>query len=164
MNNTDTLQAVVDTAKAVVEAAVPAVASTNDSLVSAVTANTDKVLTLGEALQSQSAVIVIFGVMVTIVLILIAMVQWRMLSVLQGMSAGKVSGAQAPAAVAQAPVAAAPTTLHPGLSDEKLFAIITAAVVHALGENVKVVSFKPTDTSNWTNQGRSDLHSQRKVA
>jgi hypothetical protein len=156
MNNTDTVQAVVEA----VQTALPL---SNDTLKAAVAANAEKVMTLGDALHSQNAVIILIGVLVTLVLVIVTMVQWRMLGVLQQMTVAKNAPASAPAQQLAPVQAVAPSTIHPGLSDEKLFAIITAAV-HSMGDNLKVVQFKPTDTTNWTNQGRSDLHSMRKVA
>jgi len=54
-------------------------------------------------------------------------------------------------------------TIHPGLSDEKFVAIITAAITHACGGPVNVVKFKPLNTMDWTwaVQGRVGLHTNK---
>ncbi|MCL2283769.1 MAG: hypothetical protein FWC26_10695 [Fibromonadales bacterium] len=66
---------------------------------------------------------------------------------------------------AAAPVAAmaAAQTIHPGLSDDKFVAIITAAITHACGGPVNVVKFKPLNTMDWTwaVQGRVGLHTNK---
>lgn len=78
----------------------------------------------------------------------------------------------APAKPTAAPVAkpvAAPTqaaapvvakTIHPGLSDEKLFAILAVAASEALGKPSAVVKFRSKDSMDWTwsVQGRVGLH------
>ncbi|MDR2553942.1 MAG: OadG family protein [Fibromonadaceae bacterium] len=55
-------------------------------------------------------------------------------------------------------------TIHPGMSDEKFVAIISAAAAHALGgKAVSVVKFKPLNTMDWTwaIQGRVSLHTHK---
>ena len=54
-------------------------------------------------------------------------------------------------------------TIHPGLSDEKFVAIVTAAITHACGGPVNVVKFKPLNTMDWTwaVQGRVGLHTNK---
>jgi hypothetical protein len=55
-------------------------------------------------------------------------------------------------------------TIHPGMSDEKFVAIISAAAAHALGgKPVSVVKFKPLNTMDWTwaVQGRVSLHTHK---
>jgi len=72
-----------------------------------------------------------------------------------------------PAAAAQhrsaQPGALVAQTIHPGLSDEKFVAIITAAITHACGGPVNVVKFKPLNTMDWTwaVQGRVGLHTNK---
>ena len=65
----------------------------------------------------------------------------------------------APIAQAQA-VATAPATIHPGLSDEQLMAILAVAATEALGQAVNIVSFRPLDSMDWTwsIQGRVQHH------
>jgi len=55
-------------------------------------------------------------------------------------------------------------TIHPGMSDEKFVAIISAAAAHALGgKAVSVVKFRPLNTMDWTwaIQGRVSLHTHK---
>jgi len=55
-------------------------------------------------------------------------------------------------------------TIHPGMSDEKFIAIISAAAAHALGgAQVSVVKFKPLNTLDWTwaIQGKVALHTHK---
>ncbi|MDR2594834.1 MAG: OadG family protein [Fibromonadaceae bacterium] len=55
-------------------------------------------------------------------------------------------------------------TIHPGMSDEKFIAIISAAAAHAFGgAQVSVVKFKPLNTMDWTwaIQGRVSLHTHK---
>jgi hypothetical protein len=61
-------------------------------------------------------------------------------------------------------VVASAKTIHPGMSDEKFVAIISAAAAHALGgKPVSVVKFKPLNTMDWTwaVQGRVSLHTHK---
>jgi len=55
-------------------------------------------------------------------------------------------------------------TIHPGMSDEKFIAVISAAAAHALGgKPVTVVKFRPLNTMDWTwaIQGRVSLHTRK---
>jgi len=55
-------------------------------------------------------------------------------------------------------------TIHPGMSDEKFIALISAAAAHAFGgAQVSVVKFKPLNTMDWTwtIQGRVSLHTHK---
>ena len=55
---------------------------------------------------------------------------------------------------------AAPATIHPGLTDEQLMAILAGAATEALGQAVAVVSFRPLGSMDWTwsIQGRVQHH------
>lgn len=66
----------------------------------------------------------------------------------------------APAVVAPA-TTVAPATIHPGLSDEQLMAILAVAATETLGQAVAVVSFRPLGSMDWTwsIQGRVQHHS-----
>ena len=75
-------------------------------------------------------------------------------------AASSKGGVSAPASAPAAP--SAPATIHPGMSDDKLAAILAVAAAEALGKNVEVVSFKPVDSKDWTQQGRAALHSHHK--
>ena len=61
--------------------------------------------------------------------------------------------------------AAAPTTIHPGLSDDKLLAILAVAAQEAVGQAVSVVKFRHMGSMDWTwsVQGRVGLHSSHKL-
>jgi hypothetical protein len=65
-----------------------------------------------------------------------------------------------PAAATPAVVAPAPTSIHPGLTDEQLMAILAVAATEALGQAVAVVSFRPLGSMDWTwsIQGRVQHH------
>lgn len=62
----------------------------------------------------------------------------------------------APSAAPQA------ASIHPGMSDEKLAAILAVAAAEAIGKNVEIVKFKSVDSKDWTQQGRASLHSHSK--
>jgi hypothetical protein len=53
--------------------------------------------------------------------------------------------------------------MHPGLSDQQLVVLLTAAAYAVLGEPVRVDKFRPLTAKdlNWAAQGRSDLQSHR---
>ena len=53
------------------------------------------------------------------------------------------------------------TTIHPGLSDEKFFALLTVAAAEVIGDAVTVVKFRPMSSLDWSwsQLGRTDLHS-----
>ncbi len=54
-------------------------------------------------------------------------------------------------------------TTHPGLPDQQLVLLLTAAASEMLGGQVRVDTFKPLTAKdlNWAAQGRSDLQSHR---
>lgn len=56
-----------------------------------------------------------------------------------------------------------PETIHPGLTDQQLVLLLTAAASETLGGQVRVDTFKPLTAKdlNWAAQGRSDLQSHR---
>lgn len=72
----------------------------------------------------------------------------------------------APVAPVAAPVAVATpteTTIHPGMSDEKLFAILAVAAMNTLGPGAQIIKFRPASTYDWqwTQQGRAGLHNRK---
>ena len=72
----------------------------------------------------------------------------------------------APKTAVAAPIvhgAASGHSIHPGLSDEKFVAIISAAMTHVFGGPVNVVKFRPLNTMDWTwaIQGRVGLHTNK---
>lgn len=58
---------------------------------------------------------------------------------------------------------AASAGIHPGLSDQQLVVLLTAAAFEALGRPVRIDQIRPLTAkcSNWSVQGRSDLQSHR---
>ncbi len=53
-------------------------------------------------------------------------------------------------------------SIHPGMSDEKLVALLTAAAVQTLGPTASVVKFRSAENSGaWTQQGRAGLHTHK---
>lgn len=55
------------------------------------------------------------------------------------------------------------TGMHPGLTDQELVVLLTAAASEVLGASVRVDRFRPLAdaSSTWAAQGRMDLHSHR---
>ena len=83
-----------------------------------------------------------------------------------GASSHEKSAAAPVASQPSAPISAPLSTeLHPGMSNEKLAAILGVAAAETLGPNTQVVKFRPMNQSDWTwaVQGRSHLHSNRLV-
>lgn len=64
---------------------------------------------------------------------------------------------------AGAAVNTTPPEIHPGLTDQQLVVLLTAAAYTVLGEQVRVEKFRPLSAKdlNWAAQGRSDLQSHR---
>jgi len=60
-------------------------------------------------------------------------------------------------------ISAAPGGIHPGLTDQQLVVLLTAAACEALGEPVRVDRFRSVTVKdgNWAAQGRRDLQSHR---
>jgi hypothetical protein len=58
---------------------------------------------------------------------------------------------------------AATSGIHPGLSDQQLVVLLTAAAYEVLGKPVRVDRFRPLAAKdwNWAAQGRHDLQSHR---
>lgn len=57
----------------------------------------------------------------------------------------------------------APTGIHPGLTEQHLLVLLTAAAHEALGSPVRIAKFRPLAARdlNWSAQGRSVLQSHR---
>jgi len=77
-----------------------------------------------------------------------------------------VPAGSAPAALAKISPPPKPVTLsgiHPGLSDQQLVVLLTAAAYEVLGEPVRIETFRPLAAKdwNWAAQGRSVLQSHR---
>lgn len=58
---------------------------------------------------------------------------------------------------------AATGSIHPGLTDQQLVVLLTAAACEALGEPVRIDRFRPLSAKDWSwaAQGRHDLQSHR---
>lgn len=59
----------------------------------------------------------------------------------------------------------APASIHPGLADEELVAILAVAATEAVGQPVSVVRFRQMGSMDWTwsAQGRVGLHTSHKL-
>lgn len=70
--------------------------------------------------------------------------------------------ATAPATIASSPEVPA-AGIHPGLTDQQLVVLMTAAAHEVLGAPVLITGIRPltAKNSNWSAKGRSDLHSHR---
>ena len=69
---------------------------------------------------------------------------------------------------APAPVsvqAAVPASIHPGLTDEELIAILAVAATEAVGQAVSIVKFRHMGSMDWTwsVQGRVGQHTSHKL-
>lgn len=67
------------------------------------------------------------------------------------------------AAVSPSTPSAATVGIHPGLSDQQLVVLLTAAAHEALGRPVRINRFRPVTAKglNWATQGRQELQSHR---
>jgi hypothetical protein len=97
------------------------------------------------------------------IMVMLCLVYWRLGDILNALKGGGSGSAGLGSARPPAAVGERSRTIHPGLSDEKFIAIISAAVASALGQPVKVVGFKPLSTMDWTwaVQGRVSLHKNK---
>ena len=130
--------------------------------------------TFGQLAEFQLTGLMVVFVVLGSLTILSYLIAWILKTVAPDQYHGKPKAAHPPvatktppaakpaAAVAQAvpAVAAAPATIHPGLSDEQLMAILSVAATEALGQGVAVVSFRPLGSMDWTwsIQGRVQHH------
>lgn len=75
------------------------------------------------------------------------------------------SAAELPVALSPAPSppTATAATIHPGLTDQQLVVLLTAAATEAIGAPVRIASFRPANNKggNWAAQGRSELQTHR---
>ena len=76
------------------------------------------------------------------------------------------SGQEAPPAVSTAPASVIPVAasgIHPGLTDQQLVVLLTAAACEVMGGHVRIERFRSLTTKdwNWVAQGRSELHTHR---
>ncbi len=130
--------------------------------------------TLGELIEFQATgLLVVFVVLggITIFCSLIA-------RILKIVAPEQYYGKQKPAAVPAAPVSSIPAkpeqlatpvsaakTIHPGLSDDRLLAILATAVQEVLGKPASIVKFRTMGSMDWTwsVQGRVSHHSSHKL-
>lgn len=77
---------------------------------------------------------------------------------LKGSDQAAISAANGPPTISAATV-----SIHPGLSDQELVVLLTAAASEAMGGSVRIERFRPlTDKDgSWTVQGRQILQSHR---
>lgn len=76
----------------------------------------------------------------------------------------KESASPAPTPItAPSPQSAATGGIHPGITDQHLVVLLTAAACEALGEPVRIERFRPVAATdgNWAAQGRHELQSHR---
>ena len=66
-------------------------------------------------------------------------------------------------AIVPPPSPAAASGIHPGLTDQQLVVLLTAAATEAIGSPVRIGSFRAVNNrgDNWAAQGRSELHTHR---
>lgn len=67
------------------------------------------------------------------------------------------------APVVSSPPSVAVSTIHPGLTDQQLVVLLTAAAYQALGSPVRIDRFRPLSAKDWSwaAQGRSTLQSHQ---
>ena len=76
----------------------------------------------------------------------------------------KESGSPAASPITSPPTQSTPTGgIHPGITDQQLVVLLTAAACEVLGEPVRIDRFLPlaAKDGSWTTQGRHELHSHR---
>ena len=78
-------------------------------------------------------------------------------------AAAPVAAKPVPTSPPATPVASA--SVHPGLADDELVAILAVAATEVLGQAVSVVKFRTMDSMDWTwsVQGRVSLHDSHKL-
>lgn len=156
-----------------------AVATTAIGATAAVAAETsgkggfDTTATLGQLVEFQFTGLLVVFVVLGALTFMCYFMGWVLKKVAPDQYYGKPKGALAPAVKVPTPairpvvppaapvVATAPATIHPGLSDEQLMAILAVAATETLGQAVAVVKFRPLDSMDWTwsIQGRVQHHS-----
>lgn len=161
--------AVQEAAKAVSEGAVAVVVDAAEN--TGFTAN----VTLGQVVEFQlTGLLVVFTVLggLTLMLYLLAWLlktfapdQFHCRKTAPAAPAPKPAPAAQPAAVPASAPPVVVASIHPGLSDEELVAILAVAASEGMGQSVTVVKFRPMDSMDWTwsVQGRVGLHSSRKL-
>ena len=131
--------------------------------------------TLGELVEFQFTGLLVVFVVLGSLTVLSYLIGWLLKRIAPDQYHGKAKASHTSAPVAKAPAPApvpapkpapaatppaAPATIHPGLTDEQLMAILAVAATEALGQAVAVVSFRPLGSMDWTwsIQGRVQHH------
>ena len=129
--------------------------------------------TLGELVEFQFTGLLVVFVVLGSLTVLCYLIGWVLKTIAPDQYYGKAKAVKPAAPVAKVPppapkpaaatpavVAPAPTSIHPGLTDEQLMAILAVAATEALGQAVAVVSFRPLGSMDWTwsIQGRVQHH------
>ena len=130
---------------------------------------------LGELVEFQFTGLLVVFVVLGSLTVLSYLIGWLLKRIAPDQYHGKAKASHTSAPVAKAPAPApvpapkpapaatppaAPATIHPGLTDEQLMAILAVAATEALGQAVAVVSFRPLGSMDWTwsIQGRVQHH------
>ena len=130
---------------------------------------------LGELVEFQFTGLLVVFVVLGSLTVLSYLIGWLVKRIAPDQYHGKAKASHTSAPVAKAPAPApvpapkpapaatppaAPATIHPGLTDEQLMAILAVAATEALGQAVAVVSFRPLGSMDWTwsIQGRVQHH------
>ena len=130
---------------------------------------------LGELVEFQFTGLLVVFVVLGSLTVLSYLIGWLLKRIAPDQYHGKAKASHTSAPVAKAPAPApvpapkpapaatppaAPATIHPGLTDEQLMAILAVAATEALGQAVAVVSFRPLGSMDWTwsIQGRGQHH------
>jgi hypothetical protein len=116
--------------------------------------------TVGQLMEFQLTGLLVVFVVLGAITVVSMFSSWLLKIIAPGQYFGSAP-APAPALPAAAKAATA-TTIHPGLPNDKLLAILAAAAETALGQSVTIVSFATTD-SNWSAQGRIAIHSSHRL-
>lgn len=129
--------------------------------------------TVGQLIEFQFTGLLVVFVVLGALTILCYLIGWALKTIAPEQYYGKAKATKpaVPTAHAMPPVpkpvvaappvpTAAPGTIHPGLTDEQLMAILAVAATEALGQAVAVVSFRPLGSMDWTwsIQGRVQHH------
>lgn len=114
--------------------------------------------TLGNLLEFQVTGLVV----VILVLAGLSLVCAAIGRVIKGVERGKTPSPAA-AAAPQATSAVSDSGIHPGLTDQQLVVLLTAAATEAVGSPVRIEKFRPLTAKdqNWSVQGRHELHTHR---
>jgi len=117
---------------------------------------------LGSLVEFQCTGLIVVIVVLTSLSLICSLIG-RLVTALEGSSAVTSVPAPSPARLGASVPNMAGAGIHPGLSDQQLVVLLTAAASEALGEAVRVERFRPLTSRdlNWAAKGRSDLQSHR---